>query len=98
MKIAAYGAMTLVVLISVALVAALVVGFSTGVVQIDGAELTIRWGGESDGYVHWDRGGMHDFYISGPIWGFAIVAALPPAVLTILATIMFGRSSSRRKS
>ncbi|PQO26649.1 hypothetical protein [Blastopirellula marina] len=97
MRFAAYGAAVLFVLLAVAINAALVVGLANGVIQIDGFEMTIYWRGESDGYVHWDRGGLHDFYVSGPIVGFVFVAALPLAMLAILAALLFNRSSSRRE-
>lgn len=96
MRFAAYIVAALFVLTAVLIIAALVAGFSSGVVQIDGWEMTIHWSEQSSaGVVTWGDQGMHDFYVTAPIIAFGIAAAVPLAVLGIVAAILFGRSADR---
>lgn len=97
MKIAAYITTVLFVLTAITSITALVAGISSGVVQINGWEMTVAWNG-SGGAV--EMGGdpvlhQHYFYVTAPVYVVAVIGVLPLVLLGILTPVLFGRSSSK---
>ncbi|TWT30570.1 hypothetical protein [Blastopirellula retiformator] len=95
MRIAAYITAALFVLTAVMIIVALVVGFSSGIVQIDGWEMTVAWNGSADVGA---MGGdpvlhQHYFFVTTPIYVVAIVGIAPLAILAAIAAVLFGRSA-----
>ncbi|MCC9609500.1 hypothetical protein LOC68_04905 [Blastopirellula sp. JC732] len=100
MRIAAYTMAGVFLLTAIAIVAAMAVGFSNGLIQLDGGEMTFAWQGSGDVAPLGGDPILHQsyFYITTSVYAVAVIGILPLVLLGILTAVLFGRSSSKDSS
>ncbi|EAQ77832.1 hypothetical protein [Blastopirellula marina] len=99
MKTAAIYVWIIFALIFVAIGAGLIIGFGSGVISMQGTEVTIRWDAPLSGRVPYDRNDVqfHNFYATTSIYFFVALLTVPLALLAIIAAALFSRGSRQRE-
>ncbi|UUO05412.1 hypothetical protein M4951_18775 [Blastopirellula sp. J2-11] len=97
MKTAAIYVSIIFALMEVAIGAGLILGFGFGVISMQGTEVTIHWDSSPSGRNPYDRNDVqfHNFYATTSIYFFVALLTVPLALLAIIATALFSRSSKR---